>query len=313
MAERKAVNKYYPPEWEPKHGSINKFMGSHPLRDRARKLGQGIMIIRFEMPFNIWCGGCGEHIGRGVRYNAEKKHIGNYFSTKIWNFRMRCHLCSNWIEINTDPEHCDYVVVSGGRRKIETFEPTDEDQVIQLKDKEEAKKLEEDPFYKLEHATEDKRKATETVPVIERLQKIMEPMYDDYGLSQKLRKKFREEKHEIEKQKKEAEAKGLTLGMRLLPATEDDKKQASMVSFRSSSTLCKVEDRRIADRVRIRSSSIFDPKHNIDESNIKVQAALKRRRIDPGVLRMLKHTNASNNALGFAYVPKNTMTTSSKS
>jgi len=27
-------------------GSINKFRGSHPLRDRARKLDQGIVIVR---------------------------------------------------------------------------------------------------------------------------------------------------------------------------------------------------------------------------------------------------------------------------
>jgi coiled-coil domain-containing protein 130 len=28
----------------------------------------GILIIRFEMPFNIWCNGCGNHIGMGVRW-----------------------------------------------------------------------------------------------------------------------------------------------------------------------------------------------------------------------------------------------------
>uniref|UniRef100_A0A1I7WRP5 Protein yippee-like n=1 Tax=Heterorhabditis bacteriophora TaxID=37862 RepID=A0A1I7WRP5_HETBA len=25
------------------------------------------------MPFNIWCLGCHNHVGMGVRYNAEKK------------------------------------------------------------------------------------------------------------------------------------------------------------------------------------------------------------------------------------------------
>ncbi|PVU87315.1 hypothetical protein BB560_006509, partial [Smittium megazygosporum] len=58
MAERKAQNKYYPPDWDPSKGSINKYVGQHPLRDRARKLDKGILIIRFEMPFNIWCGNC---------------------------------------------------------------------------------------------------------------------------------------------------------------------------------------------------------------------------------------------------------------
>ncbi|GBM59459.1 hypothetical protein AVEN_182043-1, partial [Araneus ventricosus] len=45
-AERKAVNKYYPPDWTPNKGSINKFKGTHALRERARKLHMGILIIR---------------------------------------------------------------------------------------------------------------------------------------------------------------------------------------------------------------------------------------------------------------------------
>jgi Saf4/Yju2 protein len=75
MAERKAVNKYYPPDWRPEHGSVNKYHGQHPLRERARKLHLGILVIRFEMPFNVWCMGCHCHVGRGTRFNAEKKQV----------------------------------------------------------------------------------------------------------------------------------------------------------------------------------------------------------------------------------------------
>ena len=48
--------------------------------------------------------GCNNHIGMGVRYNAEKKKIGNYFSTPIYSFRCKCHLCDNWFTIETDPK-----------------------------------------------------------------------------------------------------------------------------------------------------------------------------------------------------------------
>ncbi|CAH1764585.1 7597_t:CDS:2 [Entrophospora sp. SA101] len=126
-------NKYYPPDWEPEKGSVNKFVGKHPLGDRARKIDQGILIVRFELPYNIWCEGCGKHVGKGVRYNAEKKKVGNYYSTPIYSFRMKCHLCDNWIEIQTDPKNSEYVVVSGARQKVETWEPEDTE-TIRLKE-----------------------------------------------------------------------------------------------------------------------------------------------------------------------------------
>lgn len=86
-------------DWR-KQKSLNSVTGTHALGNRARKLGEGILITRFELPFNIWCGeregeGCGKHIGQGVRFNAEKKRVGNYFSTPIFEFRckVRRHGC----------------------------------------------------------------------------------------------------------------------------------------------------------------------------------------------------------------------------
>jgi coiled-coil domain-containing protein 130 len=94
-----------------------QFQGSHgALGDRARKLHEGILIIRFEMPFNVWCTGCNHLIGKGVRFNAEKKQIGMYHSTKVWSFSMKTPCCQNRIEIHTDPKNAEYVVVSGARR-----------------------------------------------------------------------------------------------------------------------------------------------------------------------------------------------------
>eukprot|EP00878_Enallax_costatus_P024729 GHUV01026412.1.p2 GENE.GHUV01026412.1~~GHUV01026412.1.p2 ORF type:complete len:107 (+),score=26.09 GHUV01026412.1:52-372(+) len=33
------------------------------------------VLLRFEVPFNIWCDQCGEHIAKGVRFNADKKQV----------------------------------------------------------------------------------------------------------------------------------------------------------------------------------------------------------------------------------------------
>ncbi|KAJ2355817.1 Protein saf4 [Coemansia sp. RSA 2618] len=119
MAERKATNKYYPPDWDPSHGSANAYVGQHPLRDRARKLNEGILIVRFELPFSIWCGGCNSLLATGLRFNAEKKKIGKYYTTPIWSFRMKCRECGHWFEIHTNPKESAYKVASGARKKAE--------------------------------------------------------------------------------------------------------------------------------------------------------------------------------------------------
>uniref|UniRef100_A0A1X7STU3 Coiled-coil domain-containing protein 130 n=1 Tax=Amphimedon queenslandica TaxID=400682 RepID=A0A1X7STU3_AMPQE len=169
MAERKATNKYYPPQWTPSHGSLNKFQGSHPLRERARKIHQGIIGVRFELPFNIWCNGCGSHVGMGVRYNAEKSQVGKYYSTPIFKFRMKCHLCDNYFEIETDPKNHDYVVTTGASRKNERYEH-EEGVTASIEGKAEKQKMESDPMFKLEHTVEDKEKSQDETPRIQLLQ-----------------------------------------------------------------------------------------------------------------------------------------------
>ncbi|KAI8809572.1 CWC16 protein, partial [Cladochytrium replicatum] len=232
MAERRATNKYYPPEWDPSKGSINTFVGQHPLRERARKLDQGILIVRFELPYNIWCDGCGKHIGMGVRFNAEKKKVGMYYSTPILSFRMKCHLCSHWFEIQTDPKNAEYVVVDGAKRKEESWKPEDNG-TIELQDDQGREKL-ADPFYRLEHAENDKKKVEDSKPIITELQMRNERAWGDpYTNSQKLRKKFREEKKLAEAVQAEAESvrKKHSLSIEILPQSEEDVVLAKRIKF----------------------------------------------------------------------------------
>jgi coiled-coil domain-containing protein 130 len=236
-------NKYYPPDYDGK-SNINKMAGTHALGRRAHKLNQGILIVRFEMPFNIWCGSCDNHIGQGVRFNAEKKRIGNYYSTPIWSFRMKCHLCSAWFEIKTDPEHTRYVIVDGAKRQAEEWDNTDQG-VVQLKgldllwntwltiDASEQKKM-DDPFYRLEKDEEDKVKASEQHQVISKLYDMSQRQWSDpWAQSQKLRKAFREEKKVLKAKAKLTEDIRNRSGLHidLLPEAEEDTVKAQMVEY----------------------------------------------------------------------------------
>ena len=44
--------------------------------------------------------------------------VGKYLSTKIYEFIMNCHLCSNVLIIRTDPKTCDYEVFSGLEKRV---------------------------------------------------------------------------------------------------------------------------------------------------------------------------------------------------
>ena len=239
MGERKGVNKYYPPDFDyKKHGSLDRYHNSHPLRERARKLKtEGILIIRFEMPYNIWCNGCNKHIGMGVRYNAEKKKVGNYYSTIIYKFRMKCHLCPQYFEIQTDPANCDYVILSGARRKEERWDAKANEQ-IEMTDHKDKQQLMTDPMYKLEHGVKDKQKLQTVIPTLNEIRDIQQEKRDDYLLNKALRKTFREQKKKIEKAQ-ESDRKLLlksSLDIPLLEETEEDKKLSKLIKYNTIST-----------------------------------------------------------------------------
>ncbi|KAJ7158920.1 DUF572-domain-containing protein [Mycena filopes] len=222
-------NKYYPPDFfdnVEKNGSLNSYRGKHALGDRARKLDQGILITRFELPFNIWCGTCNNHIGMGVRYNAEKKKIGAYYSTPIFSFRCKCHLCDGWFEIHTDPKNTRYVVVSGARQKDEDWNP-EENGGYAVHDTE-AAATPVDPLVSLEKTTDAKKGLVKAQDRLESLQEASEHYNSDpFALSSKVRRRFREEK-KVEKAKKQADDRikdryGLPESLTLI---EDDDKAA---------------------------------------------------------------------------------------
>jgi coiled-coil domain-containing protein 130 len=143
--------------------SANAIANSNPLGARGKRFQtEGILVVRFEMPFNVWCNGCGRHVAKGVRFNANKKANGKYLSTILYEFSMKCSTCSNTFIIQTDPKNADYLVIEGCKRQTEgtDLDSTDfitTESVDTLKERKERMKI--DPLFKLEYDTENKIKA----------------------------------------------------------------------------------------------------------------------------------------------------------
>ena len=216
------------------------------------------------MPFNIWCNQCGAMIAKGVRFNASKKCVGSYFSTKIYRFRMKCANCPdtirnpNYIEIETDPEHCDYRIISGARRKEEKWEDNEKDskttiferpkdpelqyqtepeekqsraeemETISLYDEDTRRRFHEDPMFQLEQKQIDKEKGAKVNSTLIKLQKESLSVGDVYKLNRMLRDKLRSERKRDKDLKREGKRIGLSVP--LLPYDKKDDEELKNVS-----------------------------------------------------------------------------------
>ncbi|KAF8362824.1 hypothetical protein PRIPAC_89747 [Pristionchus pacificus] len=265
MGERKGQNHYYPPDFDyKKHRNLNNYHGTHALRERAAKIKEGILIIRFEMPFNIWCLGCNNHVGMGVRYNAEKKKVGMFYTTPLYEFRMKCHLCDNYYVIRTDPKNFDYELVEGCRRQEKRFDPSTVDGSAPI-DRGEHLKLAADSMYKAENAEDDRQKGTKDDKKIDHLEWLQERMRDDFAANSALRRSFRTEKKSLNEQRALDDdlRKRASLSIKLMPEHPEDKKVAGMITRYKN--VKSYEDRQREDRESIECSRIFKKGEEMDD------------------------------------------------
>ncbi|KAL6088179.1 hypothetical protein STEG23_034380 [Scotinomys teguina] len=274
LGERKGQNKYYPQTSTPRSMALSTDTTTATLRERARKLSQGILVIRFEMPYNIWCDGCKNHIGMGVRYNAEKKKVGNYYTTPIYRFRMKCHLCVNYIEMQTDPANCDYVIVSGASRKEERWDMEDNEQVLTT-EHEKKEKLETDPMFRLEHGEADRSTLKKALPTLSHIQEAQNAWKDDFALNSMLRRHFREKKKAMleEEEKDQALQAKASLAIPLVPESEDDRRLAALLRLH---TLDSYEDKQRLKRTEIIHRSWFPSAQGPSTSSNKASNVLKK-------------------------------------
>jgi coiled-coil domain-containing protein 130 len=190
----------------------------------------------------------------GVRYNAEKTSAGSYYTTPIFKFRMKCHLCDNHFEIQTDPKNMAYVVVSGASRKNERWEEK-EGETVSVEGHSEAQKLASDAMYRLEHGVQDKTKADEAAPRVARIMAMNDEKLEDFGLNQLIRKKFREEKKAL-KAKADADKeiqKRASISIPLVDEKKEDISRARATEFATGTSLAERKRR----RREIKSQSVF--------------------------------------------------------
>ena len=117
MADRKVLNKYIPPDFDPdkirRHKKYFKPVITSDLRVRKR-----LMNVRMMFPFTFNCGSCREFTYVGTKFNSrvEKIEEDEYLGISKWRFFARCPNCRNEIIFKTDPKNADYVLESGGKR-----------------------------------------------------------------------------------------------------------------------------------------------------------------------------------------------------
>ncbi|EZG67980.1 hypothetical protein GNI_065270 [Gregarina niphandrodes] len=122
---------YQPADFDAsKHGTLNRINKTHRLGRRKRP--DGTVVVRFEMPYKVWCLNCNEILAKGVRFDARKKQAGSLGpGCPIFEFYMTCLFCKNPITIKTDPESTEYICVEGCRPRIEHWsERAEEEETI---------------------------------------------------------------------------------------------------------------------------------------------------------------------------------------
>jgi coiled-coil domain-containing protein 130 len=196
------------------------------------------------MPFAVWCHTCQPHaiIGQGVRFNAEKKKVGYYYSTPIWQFRMKHAACSGTVEIRTDPKETRYVVTEGGKAR----DYGDADKVregeggLPILTEEEREKRRTDAFAALEGKAEEKRVVEEGKKRIEELYRGRQRDWGDtWSANRRARESFRRERkiRKREDDKAEEIKNRIGTGIDLLPESEADDRRAKLVDFGGSQSV----------------------------------------------------------------------------
>ena len=201
-------------------------------------------VGRFELPYDGFCrnSSCGAHVGKGTRFNALKTQVGNYHTTKVWEFTMKCRICAKeQFVLRTNPKERAYDYVHGIKRKMEEFDTVEaqslgvidtdktgghaihnfKDGQIQDICEESGNGNDNDVISKLERAIAGQRKTMSERDAMELLlKKNQASFFDDASSNSTLRAQYRV--HRKTKKRRIHHAASLGLGRGILVADKDD-------------------------------------------------------------------------------------------
>jgi len=186
MSERKVLNKYFPPDFDP----------SKIPRRKGPKNSQ--QVVRLMAPFSMRCNTCGEYVYKGKKFNARKETVEgeDYYGIKIFRFYIKCTLCSAEITFKTDPKNTDYAAEHGASRN---FEPWREERVLEEEDRLAKLEAEENnPMKALENRTVDSKREMDILDALQdiRARNSRNEKVDERAIQEMLARRLAEEELE---------------------------------------------------------------------------------------------------------------------
>eukprot|EP00011_Vannellida_sp_DIVA3-517-6-12_P003444 CAMPEP_0114623062 /NCGR_PEP_ID=MMETSP0168-20121206/10054_1 /TAXON_ID=95228 ORGANISM="Vannella sp., Strain DIVA3 517/6/12" /NCGR_SAMPLE_ID=MMETSP0168 /ASSEMBLY_ACC=CAM_ASM_000044 /LENGTH=283 /DNA_ID=CAMNT_0001834287 /DNA_START=85 /DNA_END=932 /DNA_ORIENTATION=- len=159
MGERKVINKYYAPDFDPSKLPKKK-------RPKNAQIKSRVML-----PMTICCSTCHEFIYKGKKFNARKETVvgEDYLGLKIFRFYIKCTKCAASITFKTDPKNSDYKCEIGATRN---YEPWNDKDALREEEEEKRKLEEDDAMAKLESKTEALKSQMDELDRLDELRSI---------------------------------------------------------------------------------------------------------------------------------------------
>lgn len=161
MAERKVLNKYYPPDFDPTK-----------LRRFEKKTVRRMCNVRMMLPMSVRCYTCQNYMYIGTKFNMKVETVKDedYLGIKVYRFYFKCTQCYAEVTFKTDPKNHDYVSEWGAKRNHETWKDMlmAEEEFKEIKQSE----MKDDAMKSLEHRTYDSKREMDILDALDQVKSL---------------------------------------------------------------------------------------------------------------------------------------------